>query len=76
MNKTGWAFVEVESKTTYPDEIQAHAAGLAEGYLTRDLIWYFYKNVIEVSLDLFKSTSGNVNYANFDTCLLNTALLR
>jgi len=47
MNKTGWTFVEVESKTTYPDEIQAHAAGLAEGYLTRDLIWYFYKNVVE-----------------------------
>jgi len=47
MNKTGWGFVEVETSNSYPDDIQAYAAGMAEGYLTRDLIFYFYKNVIE-----------------------------
>ena len=34
-----------------------YAAGLAEGYLTRDLIYYFWQNVIEVYIihDLFKT---------------------
>jgi hypothetical protein len=43
-----WGFVEVESKTTWPDEMQAFAAGMAEGYLTKDLIYYFWQNMIEV----------------------------
>jgi len=47
VNKTGWAFVEVESKTTWPDEMQAYAAGMAEGYLTKDLIYDFWRNTIE-----------------------------
>ncbi|ODM95390.1 putative phospholipase B-like 2 [Orchesella cincta] len=47
VNKTGWAFVEVESKPSWPDEMQAYAAGIAEGYLTKDLIYYSYKNTLE-----------------------------
>jgi len=43
-----WAFVEIESKTTWPDEMQAFAAGMAEGYLTKDLIYDFWRNTVEV----------------------------
>lgn len=51
VNKTGWAFLEVESKNTWPDEMQMYAAGMAEGYLTRDLIYYFWQNLIEQYCD-------------------------
>lgn len=44
-----WAFVEVESKATWPDEQQAFAAGMAEGYLTKDLIYAHYRNTLEVT---------------------------
>lgn len=46
-----WAFVEVESKTTWPDDMQAFAAGMAEGYLTKDMIYDFWRNTIEVCMD-------------------------
>ncbi len=48
VNKTGWGFLEVETKSSWPDDQQAFAAGMAEGYLTRDLIYYFWKNMVEV----------------------------
>lgn len=51
VNKTGWAFVEVESKPTWPDDMQAYAAGMAEGYLTKDLIYDFWRNMIEHACD-------------------------
>jgi len=47
VNKTGWGFLEVETRSSWPDEMQAFAAGMAEGYLTRDLIYYTWKNLIE-----------------------------
>lgn len=34
-NSTGWMFLEVQTRETAPDQLQAEAAGIAEGYLTR-----------------------------------------
>jgi len=50
-NKTGWGFLEVETKPSWPDNMQAFAAGFAEGYLTRDLIYYYWKNMVETYCD-------------------------
>lgn len=55
--------MEVESKTTWPDEMQAYAAGMAEGYLTKDLIYDFWQNTVEVGMLTFWVTVG-VIYAN------------
>ena len=33
--ETGWMYLEVETKESMADELQAKAAGIAEGYLTR-----------------------------------------
>ena len=32
---TGWMFLEVQTRESAPDQLQAQAAGIAEGYLTR-----------------------------------------
>ncbi|CAF4881612.1 unnamed protein product [Pieris macdunnoughi] len=36
IDSTGWSILEVETNGSYPDEIQAYAAGIVEGALT----WY------------------------------------
>ncbi|CAG7715957.1 unnamed protein product [Allacma fusca] len=51
VNKTGWGILEVETQPTWPDEMQMFAAGMAEGHLTRDLIFYFWQNNIEHHCD-------------------------
>ena len=33
--ETGWMFLEVETEESVEDSLQAYAAGLLEGYLTR-----------------------------------------
>ena len=42
-NSTGWHILEVQTKEAAPDHLQAMAAGLAEGYLTRISIIELYK---------------------------------
>jgi hypothetical protein len=61
VNKTGWAYVEVETKTTWPDEMQGFAAGMAEGYLTKDLIAYFWANMIEHYCDDKEQLCKNID---------------
>ena len=34
-SSTGWMFLEVQTRESAPDQLQAEAAGMAEGYLTR-----------------------------------------
>ena len=34
-SSTGWMFLEVQTREFAPDQLQAQAAGIAEGYLTR-----------------------------------------
>eukprot|EP00092_Neocalanus_flemingeri_P103747 GFUD01132790.1.p1 GENE.GFUD01132790.1~~GFUD01132790.1.p1 ORF type:complete len:586 (+),score=132.83 GFUD01132790.1:1-1758(+) len=39
----GWMYLEISSNQDFPDEVQAKAAGFAEGYLTRNSIYEYYK---------------------------------
>jgi len=42
-SSTGWMFLEISSNPEFPDHIQAKAAGFAEGYLTRNLIYKYFQ---------------------------------
>ncbi|KAG8181373.1 hypothetical protein JTE90_008842 [Oedothorax gibbosus] len=42
---TGWSYLEIKSKASFPDSVQAYAAGLVEGYLTADLIRKHWNNI-------------------------------
>ncbi|CAG9789569.1 unnamed protein product [Diatraea saccharalis] len=47
INSTGWAYLELHTNGDSPDEQQAYAAGYLEGFLTRDLIWMHWQNVLK-----------------------------
>ncbi len=42
-DETGWNYLEIQTRESSPDQLQAQAAGLAEGYLTRTAIIENYK---------------------------------
>lgn len=39
-----WSYLEVHSNGSYPDMLQAKAAGMAEGYITSEMISMAYVN--------------------------------
>ena len=41
-----WSYLEVETNGTQPDELQAYAAGFAEGRSTADLIYWHWINTV------------------------------
>ncbi|XP_063539020.1 putative phospholipase B-like 2 [Cydia strobilella] len=45
--QNGWAYLEVSTQAEFADSLQAHAAGYLEGYLSRDLIWMHWCNVLQ-----------------------------
>lgn len=47
MSKNGWAVLEIETQPEYPDWVQAHAAGLLEGSLTWQIIYWHWQNTVE-----------------------------
>lgn len=47
INSTGWAFLELQTSEKYSDERQAYAAGYLEGFLTRDLVWMHWQNMLK-----------------------------
>uniref|UniRef100_A0A915BM03 Phospholipase B-like n=1 Tax=Parascaris univalens TaxID=6257 RepID=A0A915BM03_PARUN len=47
VNETGWGVFEVETSGDYDDATQAYAAGVAEGILTKELIYYHFRNTVE-----------------------------
>ena len=47
VNVTGWGVLEVETFSGYPDQLQAFAAGVAEGYLTKMQIFFHWQNTVE-----------------------------
>ncbi|CAD7002811.1 unnamed protein product [Ceratitis capitata] len=49
--ENGWAQIEVETQRTYPDWVQAFAAGMLEGSLTWNNIYNQWKNTIESSCE-------------------------
>uniref|UniRef100_A0A0N5AVB9 Phospholipase B-like n=1 Tax=Syphacia muris TaxID=451379 RepID=A0A0N5AVB9_9BILA len=46
INITGWSFLEIETMAEYPPEEQAYAAGVLEGFLTKELIGYHLENTV------------------------------
>ncbi|XP_052756530.1 putative phospholipase B-like 2 [Galleria mellonella] len=47
INNTGWAYLELHTSADSSDEKQAYAAGYLEGFLTRDLIWMHWQNMLK-----------------------------
>ncbi|XP_069702863.1 putative phospholipase B-like lamina ancestor isoform X1 [Periplaneta americana] len=47
IDATGWAVLEVETRSEYPDWVQAYSAGLLEGSLTWQLIYWHWQNTVE-----------------------------
>lgn len=45
--KDGWGFMEIETNPSYPDTVQAYAAGFVEGSLSTDMIYKSYRNTME-----------------------------
>lgn len=43
----GWAYLEIETNSAYPDTVQAYAAGFSEGVTSRDMIYKAYRNTLE-----------------------------
>ncbi|KAK3737518.1 hypothetical protein QZH41_010630 [Actinostola sp. cb2023] len=44
IDKSGWSYLEVHSNGSYPNDKQARAAGMAEGYITSELIHLSWLN--------------------------------
>lgn len=44
---TGWGVLHLETNPSYPDPIQAYAAGYLEGALTQPRIYEMYENLLE-----------------------------
>ncbi|XP_013186924.1 putative phospholipase B-like lamina ancestor [Amyelois transitella] len=51
IDTTGWSLLEVETEGSYPDEIQAYAAGIVEGALTWSLIHKHLENTIRAKCE-------------------------
>uniref|UniRef100_T1IJU9 Phospholipase B-like n=1 Tax=Strigamia maritima TaxID=126957 RepID=T1IJU9_STRMM len=47
IHKIGWSYLEVSTNGSYPDKMQAYAAGIVEGYLTYQLIYKHWINTVE-----------------------------
>jgi hypothetical protein len=47
IDTTGWAMLEVETCDKYPDWVQAYSAGLLEGSLTWQLIYWHWQNTVQ-----------------------------
>ncbi|CAH1802558.1 unnamed protein product [Owenia fusiformis] len=45
-NSTGWANLSISTNASYSNDIQARAAGIAEGYLTRNMISLSWRNTV------------------------------
>ena len=46
VNGTGWAYLELETRDTASDVVQAYGGGFLEGWVTRDLLYLQYQNTI------------------------------
>ncbi|XP_064612356.1 putative phospholipase B-like 2 [Liolophura sinensis] len=47
IDQTGWSFLDIVTEESFDDHIQAYAAGLAEGFLTSDLITLNWENTVK-----------------------------
>ncbi|WAR23064.1 PLBL2-like protein [Mya arenaria] len=46
VNKTGWGYLSVETNDAYDDGDQSYAAGLVEGFISKDLITMHWQNTV------------------------------
>ena len=53
---TGWLHLDISSSASFPDHVQAVAAGYAEGYLTSRTIYKYYQEFF--TTDLCKNVKG------------------
>ncbi|XP_050666133.1 putative phospholipase B-like lamina ancestor [Leptidea sinapis] len=51
IDTVGWSLLEIETNGTYPDEVQAYAAGIVEGALTWYLIHIHLENTIRAKCE-------------------------
>ncbi|KAJ1366547.1 hypothetical protein KIN20_027228 [Parelaphostrongylus tenuis] len=58
VNTTGWGILEIETFPEHPYDLQAYAAGVAEGVLTHRQIQYHYMNTVQ---DLCKNHTQYCN---------------
>lgn len=56
IQKIGWSLVEIETTSSYPDSVQAYAAGFLEGSLTWQLIHHHWSNTINAACLLQEET--------------------
>ncbi|XP_019646656.1 PREDICTED: putative phospholipase B-like 2 [Branchiostoma belcheri] len=56
ISSTGWSFLTVTTNEKYNDSVQAYAAGLVEGYLTRDHMYNHWLNTVGAAFCSSKST--------------------
>ncbi|KAK6637294.1 hypothetical protein RUM44_007708 [Polyplax serrata] len=47
IDTTGWAIIDIETQSNYPDWVQAYAAGMLEGSLSWQLIYWQWKNTVQ-----------------------------
>ena len=46
VNQTGWAYLELQTRDTASDVVQAYGGGYLEGWVTRELLYLQYQNTI------------------------------
>jgi hypothetical protein len=70
VNQTGWGVLEVETFDPFDPELQAYAAGVVEGILTKLQIYYHFRNTVEGMCTnqtaycerLYKYLTGNLDW--------------
>lgn len=50
-----WAIIDIETQANYPDWVQAYAAGMLEGSLSWQLIYWHWKNTVQHTCETRKS---------------------
>uniref|UniRef100_A0A7E4VT70 Phospholipase B-like n=1 Tax=Panagrellus redivivus TaxID=6233 RepID=A0A7E4VT70_PANRE len=46
INSTGWSYLEIETRAEYDTDLQAYAAGVLEGALTKNVLSYHISNTV------------------------------
>lgn len=56
----GWSKLEIETSPDYPDNVQAYSAGMLEGSLTWQLIYWRWRNNIDTVCDQNYATCDDI----------------
>lgn len=70
IDSSGWATLEIETSSRYPDWVQAYSAGILEGSLCWQIIYWHWKNTIQAvcmeSSDLCDSIRNHLKKVETD----------